>query len=324
MPETAKNILAHHRESLHGTLQRKRIRSAALGISKPYFVYEPPQLEALNQIPVLYLFRGHEREWINIDEDQSRKKNTALEDIDRMIAYGLIPPMVVVMPGLNSSNNWVPSLGIDMAGKWDRKFKGLGSGRFWRYLSRELLPTIEKHYPSCINAPRLMAGFSLGGYTVSLLATKMAGYFDHAAIYDGTLMWPDHCDPRIGKQKNNDRIWCKNSLFHAALGQPRRDDVLRSWNTTEILQRAAGDDLRKLRRTMFWIASASRDGGLGNRDRSVAFVKLLQKMGIATGFEKVIFDPEASHTWHWADRFLVTFLLNAFGQKVSAVQFVTE
>ena len=101
---TRRDILARHRQSLDGTLRACYLPSKALGINKSFYVYEPPGFHKEMQLPVLYLFRGHEREWVNIDEDSSRQRATAIEDIDKAIALRMIPPVLVVMPGLNSSN----------------------------------------------------------------------------------------------------------------------------------------------------------------------------------------------------------------------------
>ena len=311
MHTQAKKILARHKESLLGNLKLKLHKSRALGISKPFYIYEPPRFDFCEELPMLYLFRGHEREWVNIREDQSRTKSTAIEDIDRLILDGLLPPLLIVLPGLNSSNNWISSLGIDMAGKWKSKFHGLGTGRFWTYLTEELIPYVERTYPQTQTEQKLMAGFSLGGYTVSLLAVNLPGYFHHAAIYDGTFMWPDHSDPRIGRQKCNDRIWCNSPLFDAALGRPRDKAALHNWNATSIIKNADAGLLEKLRRTTFWIASAAKDAGYGNRDRAQAFVEILRAQGIGVGFENTIFHSDAAHTWHWTDRFLVGFLAKA-------------
>jgi enterochelin esterase-like enzyme len=315
MHTTAKHILSRHEKSLHGCLKLKRLDSHALGISKPFYVYEPPNFNGSDRLPVLYLFRGHEREWVNIQEDQSRIKTTAIEDLDRLIINGIIPPMLAVMPGLNSSNNWIPSLGIDMVGQWQDRFRGLGTGRFWTYLTRELIPFIERTYPETQKGRKLAAGFSLGGYTVSLFCAKLPGYFDHAAIYDGTFMWPKHSDPRAGRRKCNDRVWCNSPLFDAALGRPRNKAAMKKWNPTSIIEKADRALIKKLRKTQFWVASAARDGGFGNRDRARAFVKILRKHGIENSFENIIFHKDAAHTWHWTDLFLGTFLVRAIGEK---------
>ena len=98
---TEQAILERHRASLHGTLRLRRLQSTALSLRKPYYVYEPPGLAEGSQVPVLYLLRGHQREWVNIDEDTSRQHSTAIEDLDTLIQWGEVPPVVAVMPGLS-------------------------------------------------------------------------------------------------------------------------------------------------------------------------------------------------------------------------------
>ena len=309
MPHLERQILTRHQASLRGTLRLRHLDSTALGIRKPYYVYEPPGLRDERRLPLLYLFRGHEREWVNIREDASRQVSTAIEDLDWRIVAGTLPPMVVVIPGLNSVNNHVPSLGIDMAGTWPAEQRGLGTGRFWRYLVHELLPAVERDYPQTRGGRRLAAGFSLGGFTVSLLATHCPGYFDHAGIYDGLFMWPNHHDPRQGTSDEwNDPIWCQSALFDAALGNPRNPAAMRRWNPTDTLRRADETLLRQILKTTFWITSGPSDGHQGNVDRAHFFVDMLRQRGLSIGFGEIIFDPTASHTWHWTDRFLIRFV----------------
>ncbi len=330
-----RKILRRHRASLRGALCHRKLRSEALGIAKPYLVYEPPGVALLEKLPVLYLFRGHEREWANPHEDASRR-TTAIEDLDWLIHEERLPPLVAVMPGLSSADNHIPALGINMAGTWPDAKQGLGTGRFWTFLTEELIPSIDRRYPQAEGGLRLMAGFSLGGYTVSLLAMQHAGYFDHAALYDGTLMWPGHRDPRAKEKKPSpkqkketaasthrtspapagctDPIWCRAGLFNAALGHPRDAAALKRWNPTDTLRDAEAGALAAMQRTTLWLRCAAADGGKGNRDRARFFAKLLRERGLPLGFEggDVVLHPEAAHTWHWADRFLVLFLSGIF------------
>jgi len=327
MSSVHRRILSRHRK-LNGQLVRRRCHSAALGLAKPYYVYEPPGFSpSTRELPALYLFRGHEREWVNMQEDDSRGRSTALEDIDQAIHEGLLPPMLIVMPGLNSADNHVPSLGIDMVGRWSAQRKELGTGRFWTYLTAELLPEIEARYPQIDGGPRLAAGFSLGGYTVSLLAAKQPGYFDHIASYDGLFMWPRHQDPRTGTSGwCGDPVWCRAPIFDPALGRPRSARTLDRWNPTDALVVADTPLLDALRETTFWVACAYSDGRRGNRDRARFFVRLLRQHGLRVGFsgDDVIFHPDASHTWHWTDRFLLTVLTGVFADKTPALPRVAE
>lgn len=305
---TRKQILDRHQRTLKGTLRAGHVTSRTLGIRKPYYVYEPPGWATLPALPVVYLFRGHEREWVNLKEDSSRTLSTAIEDLDRAITLGMIPPVLAVMPGLNSSNNHVPSLGINMAGTWAPALKGLGTGQFWDFLITELLPTVARKYPRA-SGIKVAAGFSLGGYTVSLLASKCPGLFKHVGIYDGLFMWPGHRDPRIRPAApGNDRVWLQNGLFDAAFANPRDMQALNRWNPTDAILRADPKKLALLRKTTWWISCASADGQQGNLDRSAYYKELIQEHGIPTGFEKLVFNPAARHSWHWADRFLIRFL----------------
>ncbi len=300
---TQGDILARHRETLNGSLALHRLPSAALGFSKPLYVYTPPEPARA----LVYLFRGHEREYVNFAEDGSRFHSTTIEDLDRHISSGRLPPVTAVMPGLNSSNNHVPSLGIDMAGTWPGILRGLGSGRFWQYLSEEFIPAVEARF-GC-DGPRLASGFSLGGFTVSLLAALKPGYLHHAGMYDGLFMWPHHHDPRVRLNgPNTDPVWMRHMIFDAALGRPRDPRALARWNPTDILAAAEGDTLDAMRRSTYWIKCAGADGSAGNRDRAHGIAGLLRKKGLSLGFNELLLHPAAAHSWHWNDRFVLGFL----------------
>ena len=309
-PGTTAAILARHRATLRGRLRLVRLPSRALGLTKPFFVYEPPGVEV--GLPLLYLFRGHHREWVNLHEDPSRHKTTAVEDLDEAIHRGVLPPTVVVLPGLTSANNHVHGLGVDMVGPTPPGAKGVGTGRFWTYLTDELIPLVEDRYrPS----RRLAAGFSLGGFTVSLLAFGLPGYLDHAAFYDALFAWPDHDDPRRPEHEPfSDRIWLRGPIFDAAFGQPRRLDALARWNTTDWLLRADAATVAALAQTTYWVQCAGADGSRGNRDRAQALVGYLRERGLPLGYAEAVLDPAAAHTWHWTDRFLHDVLRRTIGR----------
>ncbi|NBC16120.1 MAG: hypothetical protein GVY18_02250 [Bacteroidetes bacterium] len=309
---TEREIMAYHRAaSLRGTLRLRRLHSDALGLRKPFYVYEPPGLAGAERVPMVYLLRGHEREWVNVEEDASRQR-TSIEKLDRAIAAGELPPLVAVMPGLNSTDNHVPSLGIDMVGPGPERRRGLGTGRFWTFLTDELIPRLDRDYPQTQGGLRLGVGFSLGGYTVSLLALLRPGWLDHAAIYDGLLMWPGHDDPRAAPEATGadcqDPVWCTASIFDAAFGAPRDLQAMHRWNATDRLLDASPAYLQELQTTTFWVGCAPADKDRGNRDRARYFVELLRDRDLPLGFERVIIHPQAAHTWHWADRFLLTVL----------------
>jgi enterochelin esterase-like enzyme len=305
-------ILERHEGTLHGRLKSIRFKSNVLGIGKSFYVYEPPYFEEVrNKCSHLYLFRGHQREFVNIYEDTSRKTTTTIEALDQLIVAGIIPPCVMIMPGLNSANNHVPSLGIDMVGNWDaRKMNGLGTGKFWQFLSKELFPYIDQQYPLSADGLRLAAGFSLGGYTVSMLAAKLPAYFHHVGMYDGTMMWAEHNDPRT--KLPADGVWQKAGIFDPALGNPRNVQAMSEWNSTDLFWNAEGDVLEKLKQTTYWIASAAFDGMGGNRERCEFFADLLHEKGLTLGFNHVVLDNHAQHNWFWNNVFVMRFVHAVF------------
>ncbi len=315
MSQTRVQILRRHDETLAGQLRGRVYRSEALQTRKPYYVYEAPGVRDTAHPPLLILLRGHEREWANVAEDTTRKK-TAIEDVDRLVQLGLLPPLRAVLPGLNSYDNHVPSLGIDMEGTWSGCSRSLGTGQFWTYLTEELLPDVRARY-AAPDTPHIVVGFSLGGYTASLLAIRRPSAFDHVGIYDGLFPWPRHDDPREEDGAFSDSVWTDAGIFHPALGNPPTRDALRRWNPTDRLKRADSSLRRQLQDTTFWIACAAEDGDQGNRDRAQFIVQLLREHNVPLGLDRVIFHGDARHTWHWADLFLLRVLLGALPRASS-------
>jgi len=309
MSPTRTQLLRHHHD-LAGRLRAQTFFSEALGIRKPFYVYEGPGLRDAQRAPLLVLLRGHEREWVNVQEDNSRD-STAIQDLDRLIQAGRLPPLLAVMPGLNSHDNRIPSLGIDMVGTWRHYRYSLGTGDFWTFLTDELLPSVDERY-AAVGAPRIAVGFSLGGYTASLLALQHPDEFDHVALYDGLFMWPNHNDPREDGKQFSDPVWCDAAIFDPAFDRPRDRAALRRWNPTRRLRDADGALLDRVQNTTFWVACAAGDGNRGNRDRARFFVELLRERGVPLGRNQVVFHEDARHTWHWADRFLGRVLTKVF------------
>src|SRR4028118_975457 len=65
------------------------INSAALGVSKHFHLYTPPTYHNNRQrLPVLYLFRGHENEWINPHQDGSRQGRTVIDVYEELLQVG--------------------------------------------------------------------------------------------------------------------------------------------------------------------------------------------------------------------------------------------
>jgi pimeloyl-ACP methyl ester carboxylesterase len=165
--------------------------------------------------------------------------------------------------------------------------------------------------------PRVAIGFSLGGFAAGLWAVRRPGAFDHVGLYDGTFPWPAFDDPRREGSAFSDRIFTEMGIFGPAFGPVgRRRAALRRWNPVDDLRRLDAGRLARLRRSTFWIASASRDGQAGNLDRTRRARDLLADRGVPLGFgadAPVSFHDHARHTYAWADRFAVAMLRRALG-----------
>lgn len=307
-----RNILSRHKDSLRGALRLLPFRSKALGISRTVFVYEPPGMRNMSELHLLYLLRGHEREYVYIDEDKSRSI-TSIEDLDELIVSGQIPPVMAVMPGLTSLDGKLHSFGLNMMGSTGDPRDGMGTGLFWDFFIDDLIPYIEARYKKKLRTGlRMASGFSAGGYSAALLATAFPGYLDHVGVYDGLFMFGSQTDIRTGE---TDSVWMASPYLTAALGEPedRSAEQLSPWNPAELISYADPIALEEMQETMFWIRSAAGDGDEGNLDRSTYFTNLLREKNITAGFNRVPLHPEAAHNWHWNDRFLKLFLLNIFG-----------
>lgn len=287
-----------------GRLLLGSFRSASLGVMKRYTVYLPPGYdEADERYSVLYLFRGHEREWANAHEDGSRGGATVVGLLDAMISTGRIRPMIAVMPSTSSADNSIPGLGVNMiAVQHARGRSGIGSGRFEDYLLRDLIPNIDRTYRTIPDREhRGVDGFSLGGYTAMLLAAKHPEMFSSAGCYDGTHMWRGLRDPRSRAGGASDATWMRNPMFDAAFGNPRNRAHMRKHNPADIIAHARGPALALLRSMVFHVHAAACDGQKGNLDRARHFVSVLHEAGLRNSFPDVVLSPAAVHAWNYAD-----------------------
>lgn len=197
------------------------IESAVLGTEKTFFVYTPPGYDPDGEarLPVLYLFRGHEREWINTSEDDSRQGNNVLDVYEELLAAGRVGPMILVFPGISSDDNSVTGMLTNFEEPEEAKGEeGVGTGRFEDYFIQEVIPYVDEHYRTIADrVGRGVDGFSLGGFMSTKIALQHPDMFETVGAFDGLYFYttPD-CeldDPR-------DTVF-DMSLFDPAFGEPR-------------------------------------------------------------------------------------------------------
>ena len=285
------------------------INSPALGIPKRFNIYLPEGYDnSEERYPVVYLFRGHEREWANPSEDISRGRKMIKDVADELYQAGMIGRMILVMPGLSSDDNFVAGLPVNcvdvsLAGA----STGLGTGRFEDYLLDDLIPYVDSHYRTkALRLQRGVDGFSLGGFSAMMLATKHPELFCTAGSYDGTLMWLDFDDPSL--PGGLDDRYLTDELFNPNFGLPPRDiDYVKQYNMGHLVRSAAGERVLNLLTTQFLIHGAVDPAG-NNRAVSQQFVDLLAMQGLANGFADIRLTSTATHDWFHADLHMSTTL----------------
>ena len=142
------------------------LQSDILGREMRYNILLPEGYEnGSERYPVLYLLRGHEREWVNPTEDGSRR-GTIQTVYDALYSQGLVGRMIIVMPGLSA-----PSSPAEFG-----------------YILSELIPHIDTRYRTIpIRTRRGMDGFSYGGYDMLELLWRRPTDFITAGAYDGSF-----------------------------------------------------------------------------------------------------------------------------------------
>lgn len=147
------------------------VPSPALGRPIPYALYLPDGHDAGGRYPVLYLLHGHggnERDWLD--------GGGLAATMDRLIAAGEVPPMLVVMPGLG--NGWYV----------DNPDPG-GVGRVATAFLDDLVPAIDRTWPTDPRRERrAIAGLSMGGFGAVRFAMLRPELFVAAASLSGALV----------------------------------------------------------------------------------------------------------------------------------------
>lgn len=272
------------------------VPSVALGIPGRCFVYLPPEhADPDRRLPVLYLLRGHEREWVNPQEDSSRGETTVIDVYERLRTAGSIGPLILVMPGLSSSDNAIPSMLLDMAEpERANGHPGLGSGRFAGYFFDELIPFIDRAFRA---APaRAVAGFSLGGLMAVRAAALRPDLFVSVGSFDGTMLYAADG----GRAARFADGVLANPMFDAALGSPRDPARLAAQSPAALLLRADRAALRRLTWVVQYGPQQLEPWG-SNFYRGEYLLRLLAALGI-TNAAPVAALSDGEHSWRCADR----------------------
>lgn len=292
---------------MNGQVVTLSVASQALAGERQVNVYLPGGYErGRERYPVVFLFRGHEREWVNPDEDDSRGGRTAATVADELIRAGRIGPVILVMPGLASDDNSVPGLGVNFVSPGLTDAPGVGPGRYADFLVGEVIPAVDRAYRTLADRQyRAADGFSLGGFTALSVALRYPELFASVGAFDGTFFFADRRRPD-GSEDTLARV----SLLHPAFGDPLDEERFRAVNPADLIQSQSAERLGSM---AFHIHTApeAMEPNAANFFRGKALIDGLKARGVANSFEPFVLEG-SRHNWHWADEHLALSLPKHF------------
>jgi enterochelin esterase-like enzyme len=186
-------------------LESLSFQSKILQRTAKFSVYLPADYDKNQRTyPVVYLLHGYsgcELDWIQFGEAPTR--------IDKAIASGQIPPMIVVMP--DAQNTW---------------YVNAPNNNYEDFFIKELLPRIDSTFRTRASKDgRALAGLSMGGNGSFCYAMKYPTLFGACAVMSGSF-WPDdYFEERkevvdryfgaiYGKDIKNSPLWKANNPFY--------------------------------------------------------------------------------------------------------------
>ncbi len=273
------------------------LRSTALGVGKRFFVYLPPgYATSRKRLPALYLFRGHEREWIDGAQDPSRQGRTVIDVYEELLKAGAVGPMIMVFPGISSDDNTVPGMLVNFKQPHLAPQPGIGNGGFEDYLVQNLIPYVDTHFRTDPDA-RAADGFSLGGFMAVKIALQYPAMFRSVGAYDGLYFWDDPTDAWSIAQ--DDATFC-NPIFDPVFGAGTERD--RRYAAAHNPSNLVRDHPPSLLRQLTWLIEYGPQTGEpndANYYRGVHLCRLLADKGVVNGGRGEV--KTGSHTWMCAD-----------------------
>lgn len=244
--------------------------SPTLGRPIPYALYKPSDAPAAGERwPVVYLLHGH----TGADGDWFTQGNI-VPQLDRAIAEGRIPPMVVVSPG--AGNSWYV----------DSPDPG-GFGLVGTAFATDLIAAIDNSLPTAAcREGRAIGGLSMGGYGAILQA------IDHPELYVGAMSFSGAMHRPM--QQNDHRLGWIADLYEGAFGNPF--DAGR-FNAANVFTRL--DELRDVQQKPDFYLTIGKDDYADLVEASPAVDKLLRAAGANSTFQMASGKHDWD-TWHAA------------------------
>jgi S-formylglutathione hydrolase FrmB len=144
-----------------------RIWSEALGEKRDMYVYVPPGFDPCKKYPLMILLHG-------FNQDEGALIDHVVIPLDRAIARGDLPPMIVAAPDGSVT-------GLDCFITYGTFFANSREGRFEDYLMQDVIPFVLNNYPVRPEPEaRVLAGVSMGGAPAFVNTMRRPDLFKNA------------------------------------------------------------------------------------------------------------------------------------------------
>lgn len=287
--------------------RRITLHSDVLGVDKSFYFSLPPGYHRVanmhRRYPVLYLFRGHEHEWIHRWQDKSRHGRTVIDVYRQLLKEGKIGPVILVFPGISSDDNRIPGLLVNFREpELVLGVPGVGTGRFEDYFYSELIPSVDKKFRTIANrSGRAVDGFSLGGFQSIKAAAQRPDLFCSAGSFDGTFLYAANKGKSV---RVRDRV-LHNPMFAPAFGYPPQLSFVAENSPANLLLLGERAELADVQ----WMVSSGPEYAepwQSNYFRAQHVIEILESRRISSVIPSVM--TKAKHNWSWADKHLETTL----------------
>jgi enterochelin esterase-like enzyme len=277
--------------------EKVTLESAALGVTKSFYVYTPPGYgqELSRRYPVLYLLRGHEKEWINKHEDASRNGRNVIDVYEELLAAGRIGPMILVFPGISSDNNAVSGMLTNFLRPDLTQAAGVGTGRFEDYFLRELIPYVDRRYRTvAVREGRGVDGFSLGGFMSVKIAAGHPELFHTVGAFDGTHFYADLTCRNVDTTRDTT---FNNSMFDPVFNRPR-DAAFAALNNGPNLVCNSAPEMMQSLHWFIQYGPITKEPLDANHLRGEHLIQKLAEKGVTNEIASVL---DGGHKWAVAD-----------------------
>lgn len=215
-------------------LESRTMKSNILGKDLLYSVYLPPDFDSSGRsYPVLYLLHGYsddQTSWVHVGEIN--------QIMDKAIADGTMPPVVVIMP--DGDISWYSNVD-QLHYNWENMF------------FKEMMPYMEKEYRAGGRKDRrIIAGLSMGGFGALKYAMKHTDKFAMCMALSPAV-FTDEDIVNMGDNWFGERF---EMMFLHEKGEARINERWRSENPIHLAKSVPADRLKSVR---FYIDCGDRD-----------------------------------------------------------------